>query len=148
MDADAWRWCRTALLGGDASACFYSLDMELYPHPRLDRWEQVLVSIRTKEVQNRVGQIIFRATDPSQAGDIHSISKNRWSGSEFISDSSFNVQGHTFSLQLLEVIRGGHKRRGPGLDYRHIQNAKRSHGLYGLLGRRDRAVSHPLPPLV
>ena len=69
--------------------------------------DHVLVAIRTKEVQNRVGQIIFRATDPSLAGNIHSISKNRWSGSEFISDSSFNVQGHTFSLQLLEVIRGG-----------------------------------------
>ena len=69
--------------------------------------DQVVVSIRTKEVQNRVGQIIFRATDPSLAGNIHSISKNRWSGSSFIGDSSFNVQGHKFSLELLEVIRKG-----------------------------------------
>ena len=69
--------------------------------------DQVLVSIRTKEAQNRVGQVVFRASDPLTGGNVHRISKNRWSGSSFISSSSFDVQGHTFSLELLQVIRKG-----------------------------------------
>ena len=70
--------------------------------------DQVLVSIRTtSEVQNRVGQVVFRASDPLTGGNVHRISKNRWSGSSYISGSSFDVQGHTFSLELFEVIRGG-----------------------------------------
>ena len=69
--------------------------------------DQVLVSIRTKEVQNSVGHVVFKATDALTGGKVHRVSTHLASGSSYGPGPSFSVPGHTFSLELFEVIRKG-----------------------------------------
>ena len=69
--------------------------------------QQVSVSIRTKEVQNSVGHVVFKATDALTGGKVHRVSTHLASGSRYGPGPSFSVPGHTFSLELFEVIRKG-----------------------------------------
>ena len=79
--------------------------------------DQVVVSIRTKDVQNRVGRVIFKAGDASHDGKVHRVSREWPSGSSYIlpgtlgrrdpSAANFSVAGHTFTLETLEVLRKG-----------------------------------------
>ena len=79
--------------------------------------QQVVVSIRTKDVQNRVGRVVFKASDASHDGKVHRVSRKWPSGSSYIlpgplglrgpSGANFGVSGHTFSLETLEVLRKG-----------------------------------------
>ena len=79
--------------------------------------DQVVVSIRTKDVQNRVGRVVFKASDVSHDGKVHRVSREWPAGSSYIvpgtlgrrdpSSANFSVPGHTFTLETLEVLRKG-----------------------------------------
>ena len=79
--------------------------------------QQLLVSIRTKDVQNRVAQVVFKAGDAFHDGKVHRVSRKWPSGSSYIlpgplslrgpSGANFGVSGHRFSLETLEVLRKG-----------------------------------------
>ena len=78
--------------------------------------DQVVVSIRTKEVQNRVDRVTFTASDLQSGGKINRVSRSLPAGSKYIYGESgtetaggpdFRVPGHTFSLETFEVLRDG-----------------------------------------
>ena len=46
--------------------------------------DQVAVSIRTKDVQNRVGRVVFKASDASHDGKVHHVSRKWPAGSSYI----------------------------------------------------------------
>ena len=87
------------------------------PNPAWTDRQQLLVSIRTKDVQNRVGRVVFKASDAFHDGKVHHVSRKRPAGSSYIlagtlgrqdpSGANFSVPGHTFSLEFFQVIRKG-----------------------------------------
>ena len=91
--------------------------MGIYLRPNWAAGDQVAVSIRTKDVQNRVGRVVFKASDASHDGKVHHVSRKWPAGSSYIlpgplgrqdpSGANFSVPGHTFSLELFQVIRKG-----------------------------------------
>ena len=85
--------------------------------PNWTAGDQVVVSIRTDEVQNRVGRVVFKASDAFHDGKVHRVSRKWPAGSSYIlpgilgrpgpRGANFSVPGHTFSLETLEVLRKG-----------------------------------------
>ena len=79
--------------------------------------DQLVVSIRTQEVQNRLGRVIFTASDLQSGGKVHRVSRSFPAGSAYIlpgqggllgpRGADFRVPGHTFSLETFEVLRDG-----------------------------------------
>ena len=66
-----------------------------------------MVSIRTEEVQNRVGRVVVNPSDAWTDGNSHRVSNNLPLGSSYIVGPDFSVPGHTFKLQKFEVLRDG-----------------------------------------
>ena len=122
-DDDVAGW--TLTLGGGVELPFADAT---HPHsstPWIWEWtyvpgwtdgDQVVVSIRTDEVQNRLDRVTFTASDLQSGGKINRVSRNFPAGSKYIYGESgtetaggpdFRVPGHTFSLETFEVLRDG-----------------------------------------
>ena len=80
--------------------------------------QQVVVSIRTDELQNRLDRVTFKASDLSSGGKVHRVSRSFPAGSSYVvlgstglqddpRGADFRVPGHTFSLETFEVLRDG-----------------------------------------
>ncbi len=122
-DDDVAGW--TLTLGGGVELPFADAT---HPHsstPWIWEWtyvpgwtdgDQVVVSIRTDELQNRLDRVTFTASDLQSGGKINRVSRNFPAGSKYIYGESgtetaggpdFSVRGHTFSLETFEVLRDG-----------------------------------------
>ena len=108
--------------------------------------DQVVVSIRTKDVQNRYGQVALKAgrsTSTITDGDNNIVYLK--THSTYARGSSKFGQADSWELKRLRVTTDKTGDDGPGLDHRHIQGAKRICRLDGVLGRPVRRLPHAVP---
>ena len=110
----------TLTLGGGVELPFADATSTLAPGqwnfsyiPGWTAGDQVVVSIRNDEVENRVDRVVFKATDLLSGGKVHRVSRHLPAGSRYIygvfdSETAggphFSVPGHTFSLETFEVL--------------------------------------------